>query len=489
MSGHSKWATTKHKKAAIDAKRGKLFAKLIKNIEIAARLGGGDPDGNPTLYDAIVKAKKASMPADNIKRAVKRGSGEEAGGANYEEIVYEGYAPAGVGLIIECLTDNRNRAAADVRSTLTKGNGSLATSGSVSFNFERKGLIEVPSEGVDYDKLFEVAAEAGAEDVADDGDVYSVYTDSSDLVTVRKALQDAGFDYDSADIIMHPNNEVELSFEDAQKVSRLIDNLDDLDDVQNIYSNWTASDEVMAQLEEAEQFPMMILGVDPGLTRCGVGVIEAGVSRRLSFIHVDVLRSEPYLSQDLRLLKIYNGLVEKIERFSPDVVSVERVFAQENRNTVLGTAQVAGLAMLAAAQRNIPVALHTPTEVKLAVAGNGKADKAQVERMVARLLALNILPTPADAADALAQAICHALRPEGALQGGEREQHLTSAQKQWALAQRAAHSKSSVSRGMQDIYRTDVLLVCILFDSFSNSLKLSIKYLHQILITNQKGQR
>ena len=157
MSGHSKWATTKHKKAAIDAKRGKLFAKLIKNIEIAARMGGGDPDGNPSLYDAIYKAKKASMPADNIKRAVKRGSGEEAGGANYEDIVYEGYAPAGVGLIIECLTDNRNRAAAEVRSTLTKGNGSLATSGSVSFNFERKGQIEVPSEGVDFDDLFELS--------------------------------------------------------------------------------------------------------------------------------------------------------------------------------------------------------------------------------------------------------------------------------------------------------------------------------------------
>ncbi|MDU3372152.1 MAG: YebC/PmpR family DNA-binding transcriptional regulator, partial [Bifidobacterium breve] len=139
MSGHSKWATTKHKKAAIDAKRGKLFAKLIKNIEIAARLGGGDPDGNPSLYDAIYKAKKASMPADNIARAVKRGAGDEDGAANYEDIVYEGYAPAGVGLIIECLTDNRNRAAAEVRSTLTKGNGSLATSGSVSFNFERKG--------------------------------------------------------------------------------------------------------------------------------------------------------------------------------------------------------------------------------------------------------------------------------------------------------------------------------------------------------------
>lgn len=193
---------------------------------------------------------------------------------------------------------------------------------------------------------------------------------------------------------------------------------------------------------------MMILGVDPGLTRCGVGVIEAGVSRRLSFIHVDVLRSNPKTSQDLRLLEIYNGLVEKIERFSPDVVSIERVFAQENRNTVLGTAQVAGIAMLVAAQRGIPVALHTPTEVKLAVAGNGSAGKQQVERMVARLLNLNILPTPADAADALAQAICHALRPAGALQGGEREQHLTEAQRKWAASLRSASRHSSVGRDM-----------------------------------------
>ena len=250
MSGHSKWATTKNKKAAIDAKRGKLFAKLIKNIEIAARMGGGDPDGNPTLYDAIVKAKKSSMPADNIKRAVKRGSGEEAGAANYEDIVYEAYGPAGVGLIIECLTDNRNRAAAEVRATLTRANGSLATSGSVSFNFERKGQIVVPSENVEYDKLFELAAEAGAEDVTDEGEVYTVLTDPGDLFTVRKALQEASIDDDSAELVMHPNSEVELGLEDAQKVSRLIDNLDDLDDVQNIYSNWTASDEVLAQLDE-----------------------------------------------------------------------------------------------------------------------------------------------------------------------------------------------------------------------------------------------
>lgn len=250
MSGHSKWATTKHKKAAIDAKRGKLFAKLIKNIEIAARTGGGDPDGNPTLYDAIVKAKKSSVPADNITRAVKRGSGEEAGAANYETIVYEGYASAGVGIIIECLTDNRNRAAAEVRSTLTKGGGSLAQNGSVSFNFERKGQIIVPSEGLDYDTVFEKAAEAGAEDVQDNGESYTVLTAPGDMVNVRKALQEAGMDYDSADLVLNPKSEVTLDLDSARKVSKLIDNLDDLDDVQEIYSNWTAPDEVMAQLDD-----------------------------------------------------------------------------------------------------------------------------------------------------------------------------------------------------------------------------------------------
>ena len=193
---------------------------------------------------------------------------------------------------------------------------------------------------------------------------------------------------------------------------------------------------------------MIILGVDPGLTRCGVGVIEAGANRRLSFMHVDVVRSDPHISQDLRLLTIYNGLAAKLDEFIPDAVSIERVFAQENRNTVLGTAQAAGMAMLAAAQRGIPVALHTPTESKLAITGNGKAEKIQMERMVARLLNLNTLPTPADAADALAIAICHALRPQGALQGGEREQHLTPAQRQWAQAVQHATRGRRVRRGM-----------------------------------------
>jgi len=194
---------------------------------------------------------------------------------------------------------------------------------------------------------------------------------------------------------------------------------------------------------------VIILGVDPGLTRCGVGVIEAGEHRRLSFIHVDVVRSSPDITQDLRLLAIYNGLSEKMDRFAPDAVSIERVFAQSNRNTVLGTAQAAGLAMLAAAQRNIPVALHTPTEAKLAITGNGQAQKIQMERMVTRILNLTKMPTPADAADALALAICHALRPAGALQGGEREQHLTAAQRQWAeAAQNSTRRRINHDRGM-----------------------------------------
>ena len=193
---------------------------------------------------------------------------------------------------------------------------------------------------------------------------------------------------------------------------------------------------------------MIVLGVDPGLTRCGVGVIEAGAYRRLSFIHVDVVRSDPHESQDLRLLKIYDGLCAKMDEFIPDTVAIERVFAQENRNTVLGTAQAAGMAMLAAAQRGIPVALHTPTESKMAITGNGKAEKIQMERMMARILNLNALPTPADAADALAIAICHALRPSGALEGGEREQHLTPAQRQWAQATQHATRRRGVRRGM-----------------------------------------
>jgi YebC/PmpR family DNA-binding regulatory protein len=246
VSGHSKWATTKHKKAAIDAKRGKLFAKLIKNVEVAARTGGGDPAGNPTLYDAIQKAKKTSVPSDNIERAVKRGAGLEAGGADWQTIMYEGYASGGVAVLIECLTDNRNRAASEVRTAMTRNGGSMADPGSVSYLFSRKGVVVVPkAAGVDEDSVLMAVLEAGAEEVRDLGDSFEVVCEPGDLVAVRTALQDAGIDYDSAEAGFVPSVTVELDEEVAGKVFRLIDALEDCDDVQNVYANYDVSDEVL----------------------------------------------------------------------------------------------------------------------------------------------------------------------------------------------------------------------------------------------------
>ncbi|MDR1428028.1 MAG: YebC/PmpR family DNA-binding transcriptional regulator [Bifidobacteriaceae bacterium] len=250
MSGHSKWATTKHKKAAIDAKRGQLFAKLIKNIEVAARTGGGDPAANPTLYDAIQKAKKSSVPNDNIDRAVKRGSGQEAGGAEYQSITYEGYGPGGVAILVECLTDNRNRAASDVRVALTRNGGTLADPGSVSYMFSRKGVIVVPAQdGVDEDTVLMAVLDAGAEEVNPLDGGFEVVTEPSELVPARRALQGEGIDYDSADVDFVPSVQVEVGVEGAKKILRLIDALEDLDDVQNVYANFDASDEVMAAAE------------------------------------------------------------------------------------------------------------------------------------------------------------------------------------------------------------------------------------------------
>lgn len=253
MSGHSKWATTKHKKAAIDAKRGKLFARLIKNIEVAAKTGGPDPDGNPTLFDAIQKAKKNSVPADNIDRALKRASGEGKDGVQYEQIIYEGYAQGGVAVLIEVLTDNRNRAASDVRVGLTRNGGTLAESGSVSYLFNRKGVVEVPKEaGVDEDTILMAVLDAGAEEVADDGDMFAVLSDPKDVVDVRKALVDAGIDYNSAEVQFVPSMKVTVDLETAQKVLKLLDALDDLDDIQNVYSNMDIPEDVAAQLEDDE---------------------------------------------------------------------------------------------------------------------------------------------------------------------------------------------------------------------------------------------
>jgi len=245
MSGHSKWATTKHKKAVIDAKRGKMFAKLIKNIEVAARTGGGDPAANPTLYDAIYKAKKSSVPNDNIDRAVKRGSGAEAGGADYQTIMYEGYGPNGVAVLIECLTDNRNRAAAEVRVAMTRNGGSMADPGSVSYLFARRGVVIVPKNGLTEDDVLGAVLDAGAEEVNDLGESFEVVSAASDVVAVRSALQDAGIDYESADTPFLPSMQVTLDEDGARKVFRLIDALEDSDDVQNVYANFDVPDDVM----------------------------------------------------------------------------------------------------------------------------------------------------------------------------------------------------------------------------------------------------
>lgn len=253
MSGHSKWATTKHKKAVVDARRGKMFAKLIKNIEVAAKMGGPDLDGNPTLFDAVQKARKSSVPIDNINRAVKRGGGLDSDGVDYITIMYEGYGPAGVAFLIECLTDNRNRAAMEVRTAMTRNGGTMADPGSVSYLFARKGVIMVPAEHegstVTEDDILLAVLDAGAEDVEDLDGSFEVQCEPTDLVAVRTALQNAGIEYDSADALFVPSVTVEVDVDAATKVIRLIDALEDSDDVQNVFANFDASDEVMAQIE------------------------------------------------------------------------------------------------------------------------------------------------------------------------------------------------------------------------------------------------
>jgi len=250
VSGHSKWATTKHKKAIIDSRRAKSFAKLIKNIEVAAKMGGADMSGNPTLVDAVQKAKKTSVPNDNIDRAIKRGAGLTGESVDYQTIMYEGYGPNGVALLVECLTDNKNRAAADVRTAMTRNGGTMADPGSVAYNFSRKGVITVGhSDGLTEDDILLAVLDAGAEEVTDRAESFEVLTDPSAMVAARGALQEAGIDYDSADVEFVANLHVDADAETARKVFRLIDALEDSDDVQNVYTNIDISPEVQAELE------------------------------------------------------------------------------------------------------------------------------------------------------------------------------------------------------------------------------------------------
>jgi len=250
MSGHSKWATIKHQKGAKDKARGKLFAKIIRQVEVAAREGGGDPDANPTLRTMFQKARDASVPMDTIERAIKRGTGELEG-VTYESITYEGYAPGGIAVLVEVLTDNRNRTGAEVRALFSKLGGSMAEPGAVSWQFERKGSLLV-DRGASEDDLMLTALDAGAEDLADDGEAWRVTTPPTDLHKVRTAIEEAGMKVDSADLVLNPTNTVPLdSVEAAKKVLRLIDSLDDHDDVQNVYANFDIADDILTALEGA----------------------------------------------------------------------------------------------------------------------------------------------------------------------------------------------------------------------------------------------
>ncbi|MEY3383939.1 MAG: hypothetical protein RLZZ212_526 [Actinomycetota bacterium] len=247
MSGHSKWATTKHKKAANDARRAKLWAKLIRNIEVAARSGGPDIEGNPTLYDAVYKARKNSVPNDNIDRAIKRGSGAGGDGVDYQNILYEGYGPGGVAILVECLTDNKNRAAAEVRLAFTKNSGNLADPGSVAYQFSRKGVIVV-SEGVAEDQVLEATIEHGLEDIAPTPDGFVLTCEASSLTEVRESLQKAAVDYESADVEFVSSLKINADKDTAEKIIKLVEALEDLDDVQDVYTNMDLSSEVLAQL-------------------------------------------------------------------------------------------------------------------------------------------------------------------------------------------------------------------------------------------------
>jgi YebC/PmpR family DNA-binding regulatory protein len=245
MSGHSKWSTIKRKKGAADAKRGKLFSKLNKEIQVSAREGGGDPNMNIRLKNAIEKAKQANMPADNIERAIKRGTGEDADAAAFENILYEGYGPGSVALLVDALTDNKNRTAADIRHIFTKSGGKLGGSGSVAFQFERKGFIQIPKNDISEEQIFEAAIEAGADNVEDGGEVWDVYTDYTDFDSVRTALQDAGLKVENSELIMLPERTVKVTGKDAQSVLKMMEMLEDNDDVQNVWSNFDIDESEM----------------------------------------------------------------------------------------------------------------------------------------------------------------------------------------------------------------------------------------------------
>jgi crossover junction endodeoxyribonuclease RuvC len=385
MAGHSKFKNIMYRKGAQDKKRSALFSKLSREITVAAKMGLPDPDANARLRAAIIAARAQSMPKDNIQRAIDKASGSDA--ENYEEIRYEGFGPGGVALIVEALTDNRNRTATNVRTIFSKNGGNLGASGSVSHGFERMGLIEYPTSAGDADKLFEAALDAGALDIESDEESHRIWTGVDNLHEVAKRLEPIIGEAEGAKLAWRPTTEVEVRGEDAQKLANLMEALDEDDDVQTVWG-------------------LKILGLDPGLGTTGWGLIEAD-GNRLSHIANGQLKSDSAAPLPKRLALLGSQLEALITEQQPDSAAVEEVFVNANPQSTLKLGQARGVVIMVAARAGMDVGEYAARLVKKAVVGTGNAEKAQVHAMVSRLLPGAKIVGP-DAADALAVAITHA---------------------------------------------------------------------------------
>ncbi len=421
MSGHSKWHTIKHAKGIADAKRGQLFTKLTREIIIAAREGGGNPEGNFRLRLAIQKARDANMPMENIDRAIKKGTGEIEGGA-LDEMVLEGYGPNGIAIMVNALSDNRNRTIQEVRSTFVRGGGSLGESGCVAWLFDSKGIITIKPENVNADDLALAAIDAGAEDVKVESDYVEVYTTPDTLEKVRAALESQNVAVESSELQMVPKSMVQLEDKAALQTLKLLEKLEEIDDVQNVYHQrrhpglrgrrlpglidfYHVKWKLLTRPRE-RILQMKILGIDPGTVVMGYGLIESE-GENLAPVDFGAITVPELPGIGERLNFLYKNLVEIIRRNRPDAVAVEQPFIAKNVRSAMSIGRAQAVALLAAAGEGIPAFEYTPAQVKLRVANYGASGKEQIQEMVRLLLGLAQVPEPNDAADALAVAICH----------------------------------------------------------------------------------
>ena len=406
MAGHSKWAQIKRKKAVVDAKRGQVFTKIIKEITVAARLGGGDEDANPRLRQAVLSAKAANMPADNVKRAVQKGTGELPG-ISYEDAMFEGYGPGGVAIMVEVTTDNRKRTVAELRHLITKHGGNLGETGCVAWMFNKKGLITVEKNGVNNESLLDSILTGGGDDFSDEDDVYVVESTPDQMISVREQLEADGFSVISSEIMLTPQNSMSVEGETAKRVIQLLEALDDHDDVQKVSANFDFDD---AEIEKVSCM-RRIIGVDPGISTTGYGVIESD-GDAISIITWGAISPPPKKTIHVRLGVLYDGIKDIIDRYNPTEFAIEEAFYRNNVKTVLVLGQARGVVMLAAAHQGLPCYEYSPRKIKMSVVGNGNASKEQVQYMVASILEMEKTPKKHDVTDALATALCHLHQPE-----------------------------------------------------------------------------